>query len=362
LKKALTWFERPLHWGNILLIIITLLTYIVPLINPKLSGWFSVLGLVYPILLILNLTFLAYWFFRKQYTLVVVSILTIFLGWNYLTATVGLNYLHSVSKTENQLTIGSYNIRNFRVAGKKEQSDKINEVMRFYNEEGKDIYCFQEFSYRSQRKKTIQKIDEITGGFKYFTSNNHYSVIASKYPIINSEIVKTTEDIKKDLSCLFADIQIQNDLIVRVYNVHLASNKVTDETENLEINTEKIQQKSTWRTIYNVLKSIKNNQKVRVTQMESITEHIQGSPYPVIVCGDFNDTPLSYTYHLMSKNLNDTFVKKGKGRGKTYNGNIPFLKIDYIFSDYRFKVNQSKIHRQYTGSDHFPISATLSWE
>lgn len=364
MKKSLKWFEKPLHWSNILLIIITLITYVAPLINPKISGWFSVLGLTYPVLLILNLIFLGYWLFRKQYTLVIVSVLAIFLGWNYLNATFGLHYFSSSPKTENQLTVGSYNVRNLRIFGnwnEKEAIERTKMVTQFYEDNPQDILCFQEFGSVDKRKVVLNKVAESLKG-KYTATNKFRLYIASKYPIINSETVKTQEDTKRDLSCLFADIQINNNLIVRVYNIHLASNKVTDETENLALNSEKIQRKSTWKTIYNVFRSIKNNQKIRVTQMEKITEHIQGSPYPVIVCGDFNDTPVSYTYHLISKNLNDTFTKKGKGWGTTYNGKIPFLKIDYIFSDYRFKVNNSKVHDKYTGSDHFPISTTLSWK
>jgi endonuclease/exonuclease/phosphatase family metal-dependent hydrolase len=363
LKKSLKWFEKPLHWSNILLIIITLITYIAPLVNPKMSGWFSVLGLMYPILLIFNLIFLAYWLFRKQYTLVIISILTLFLGWNYLTATFGVNYFSSPQPTENQLKVGSYNIRNFRIIGKWKETkaiEKIQTVTKFYKDNPQDILCFQEFRTSGSRKDVLNEVSNSLKG-KFIATDKFSLYIASKYPIINSESIKTQENAKHDLSCLFADIQINNNLIIRIYNIHLESNKVTDETENLEINSEKIQHKSTWKTIYNVLRNIKNNQKIRVTQMQTITEHIQGSPYPVIICGDFNDTPLSYTYHLMSKNLNDSFIKKGKGWGTTYNGNIPFLKIDYIFSDYRFNISESKIHHEYKGSDHFPITTILNW-
>jgi len=364
LKNSLKWFEKPLHWGNIMLIIITLLTYLAPLVNPKLSGWLSVLGLMYPIILLFNLAFLAYWLFRRQYTLVIVSTLTILIGWNYLTATFGVNYFGESSIVENQLTIGSYNVRNYRITGKWEKEsalNKVKETSKFFQDIMPDITCFQE--YGSLNKKGIIK-EELTRTFsgKYTATNKYSLYIASKYPIINSESLPLLKDERVNLSSLFADIQINNELIVRVYNIYLASNKVTDETENFEINTKKIQDKSTWKTIYSVFRSIKNNQIIRVDQMKSIIEHIEGSPYPVIVCGDFNDAPLSYTYHLLSKKLTDTFVKKGKGSGTSYNGNIPFLKIDYIFSDYRFNVNNFNIHNEYTGSDHFPISTTLSWK
>ena len=94
-------------------------------------------------------------------------------------------------------------------------------------------------------------------------------------------------------------------------------------------------------------------------QVDDVSQHINNSPYPVIVCGDFNDTPVSYTYHQLSKNLNDAFVESGKGINYTYSGILPVFRIDYILYDDFFKshdynVNKIKI------SDHYPVSCNFS--
>ena len=83
------------------------------------------------------------------------------------------------------------------------------------------------------------------------------------------------------------------------------------------------------------------------------------SPYPIILCGDFNDTPTSFTYKQLSKDLNDSFTNSGRGLGSTYNGKIPALKIDYILyspnlNQVDFETNEVKL------SDHYPIKSSFN--
>ncbi len=361
------WFEKPLRLVNILLISLTLLTYLVSNINPNVVGWLSVLGLTYPALVIFNTLFLVFWLYRQKYYLAVSTFICILLGWNSLTASYGIHHLTSkpdLSQIENKLTVGTYNVRNFRISGqwdKDTRDEKLRQTLAFVQNTQPDIFCGQEFSYPVQDEKINGEIKRLLNNSPHIATNKKGLLISSKYPIINSEEVHTSDE-KKDYACLFADVRINNSIIVRVYNLYLASNKVSKTTETMAFDTEKLQEKSTWRTIYNVLGSIKNNQKLRAIQIKNITEHIKGSPYPVILCGDFNDPPVSYTFQKANALLQDNFAKKGKGKGKTYNGNIPFLRIDYILSDRRFNVLETRIAREYSTSDHFPIISTVSWE
>ena len=363
-NKRFEWYEQPFRWANILLILLTLLAYLSSFINPKLSGWLSILGLAYPVLLLLNIGFLFFWIYRRKLTLAVSTFLCILIGWNFLTAIFGVNYFSSTPQSsEQQLSIATYNTRNYLIKGgysKEKYTQKINETFQVIKNEEPDIFCGQEFRSTHHNSRIASIIRENLNQFPHIT-NNKTLIIASKYPIINNGSVTVDGHLKNLNSNIFADIQISNEFIVRVYSLHLESNQVSRTTENIELNTEKLQEKSTWRTIYQILKSIKENQKVRAEQIKTITEHIKGSPYPVIVCGDFNDTPLSYTVR-QTNFLQDNFAKKGKGIGSTYNGNIPFLRIDYILSDSKFKVEEARILREYKASDHFPMMSTVSWE
>ena len=98
--------------------------------------------------------------------------------------------------------------------------------------------------------------------------------------------------------------------------------------------------------------------QIRAKQAEILTNHIASSPYPVIVCGDFNDIPVSYTYRTLSQNLNDAFEKRGFGFGTTYSGNIPALKIDYILTAKRIKIFNCTILKV-PYSDHYPMVSEL---
>jgi endonuclease/exonuclease/phosphatase family metal-dependent hydrolase len=92
----------------------------------------------------------------------------------------------------------------------------------------------------------------------------------------------------------------------------------------------------------------------RAIQVETVSGVIKSSPYPVVLCGDFNDTPVSYCYRLIDKQLDDTFVKKGKGIGQTHAQMLPLLRLDYIFHSNSMQTIEHKtIDKDY--SDHFPV-------
>jgi endonuclease/exonuclease/phosphatase family metal-dependent hydrolase len=105
-----------------------------------------------------------------------------------------------------------------------------------------------------------------------------------------------------------------------------------------------------------ISKSLKKGFAKRSMQAELLKSYINGSPFPVIVAGDFNDTPVSYTYRTVRRGLNDSFVTSGYGAGFTYKGNYPPNRIDYILYDDKLVNTYFEIRRA-KYSDHYPISA-----
>lgn len=100
--------------------------------------------------------------------------------------------------------------------------------------------------------------------------------------------------------------------------------------------------------------------KKRAHQADVLTEHIQSSPYPVIVCGDFNDTPVSYSYRKIRKDLVDAYIKSGRGIGNTYSGVFPSYRIDYILHSRDIQsVGFETIKVNY--SDHYPVSCMFEF-
>ena len=97
---------------------------------------------------------------------------------------------------------------------------------------------------------------------------------------------------------------------------------------------------------------------LRSRQVDELSAHINSSPYPVIICGDFNDPPYSYAYSRISQYLQDTFLEKGKGFGISYNGSFIPYRIDYILHSNYFECLKYSMVRKKL-SDHYPIVVTL---
>src|SRR5690606_3320508 len=106
-------------------------------------------------------------------------------------------------------------------------------------------------------------------------------------------------------------------------------------------------------------RKLKNGIQMRASQVKILSEHIQNSPYPVILAGDFNDVPYSYTYFTLRSILRNAFEEAGRGFGFTYNQVLFFLRIDNIFFGEGLEAKVFKTHREVDYSDHYPISAVL---
>lgn len=250
-------------------------------------------------------------------------------------------------------TVASHNVG--RMWGSKPltdtQYDKLaDDYARFLSQHGApDILCTQE-----TRGKFYPVLAEKMGyGHKFNLKKG--TVILSKYPM------EAGGDIpfgKTRNSTLWVDIRVQGQLL-RVYNVHLQSNKVTNDAEKVveegELNEEK-----TWLDIGRVLGKVGRATAQRTEQAERLRAHVEACPHPAILCGDLNDTPNSYVYRLLSNGLHDTFSDKGLGLGTTYGGVLPFLRIDYILTDKALHTYTCR-HVRGPFSDHFPVVATLGF-
>ena len=178
--------------------------------------------------------------------------------------------------------------------------------------------------------------------------------IYSNYPQINKATVSIKGE-RMNNTCIYSDIVIKSDTI-RVYNVHLASNWFKKSDYSF-INKPSINTDSLKKGISSITERMKSSYQKRANEVLAIKEHMQTSPYPIILCGDFNDTPLSFAYSTISKNLNDSFKESGKGIGQSFI-KIPGLRIDYILHDSTLKSSNYKKYDQKL-SDHYPISATI---
>jgi endonuclease/exonuclease/phosphatase family metal-dependent hydrolase len=157
----------------------------------------------------------------------------------------------------------------------------------------------------------------------------------------------------------WADILYLQDTI-RVYNVHLVSNRISGQTEDLMASAN-LSNANTWQKITRVLRRYKNALLQRTTQAEALKKHMLQSPFPVILAGDFNDIPSSFVFRLLRKEMNDVWLNAGNGLAYTYAGRLPFLHIDHILTKGNMRGVDFKILRV-NYSDHYPVMAKLKVE
>ena len=240
-----------------------------------------------------------------------------------------------------------------------------SKILTELSEINPDILCLQEF-YTSEQKGDYNNIDTVKQILKtaYFHSEytttlrkyDHWGIATfSKYPIINQgKIIFNT---KSNNICIYSDIVINKDTL-RIYNVHLQSvsfskgdNKFLDDVISEQKDAEDEVQNSK-----SILRRLKRAFLKRTKQVDMIVLHMKTCNYKIIICGDFNETAASYSYQKLSKNLNDAFIEKGFGFGRTYAGKWPQFRIDYILHDKTLHCSNYKRSEE-TYTDHYPITA-----
>lgn len=157
-------------------------------------------------------------------------------------------------------------------------------------------------------------------------------------------------------SIIWADVQTPLGK-VRVYNAHLQSHSISPETEQLL--QAPLDQSETWKGYRTVLGRVRHFTAMRAAQARWLAEEIARCPLPVILAGDLNDTPQSYSYRQLTRELNDSFLAGGKGFGTTFAGKIPGLRIDYILGGKGLAFTDHQVGRSPL-SDHYAVTARVA--
>jgi endonuclease/exonuclease/phosphatase family metal-dependent hydrolase len=262
------------------------------------------------------------------------------------------------------VSIMSYNTRMFDFYDHSGLPETPQKIFDFILGQAPDIICFQEY-FTSLRKEAYTP-NAVAAKFRAYpykqveylqthTGNTGYGLaIFSKYPIIDGGAIRFEHS--RNLA-IFSDINIKG-TTVRIFNTHLESIGFKDDDLNVLDSLDFIMSESQKQGLLNISTKLTRAFSMRSNQAEALARHISNSPYPVIVCGDFNDTPVSYVYRTMRGPLKDAFKESGSGFGGTYNGRLPSFRIDYIFHAPEFKAyNFETFQVQY--SDHSPISTII---
>ena len=360
-KKKLSIFNIILLIFNAVAVIALFMAYLANYLNPKIYFFAALCGLFYPYILFVNILFIVLWLFRvRKYCFI--SLIAILMGFNSFQRFYQFSGKDIPSDSTDLVKMLSYNVQIFGLYNNENQQD---EIIHFLKGEMPDIVCLQEYCQDNTQKLVRQLKDSLNAAdYHLYTplSRGKYQfgmVIFSKFPIVNKETIFFKD--AKTNHAMFADLKINEDTI-RVYNVHFQSLYFGAEdylfakqaTSNTDFSNDELKKNS-----IRILKKIKKGFAKRSSQADALSDHIKLSPYKTIVCGDFNDTPWSYTYKQIRNLLDDSFVRSGKGRGYTMVINrLLSFRIDYIFHDKSFKNYGFKTTKS-NASDHYPICTYL---
>lgn len=332
-----------------------------PYIQPTVSVLPSYLAMVLPVFFILNLAFLIFWLLRFKAELLL-SLFALGLSMKPMALIFQFNETGPAKVEEKaDFRIMTYNVRIFDRYLWSNNKKTADNLLTYLKADMPDILCMQEFGFNNNDINTTEdRILNAFSGYKYryiaytvCTNDIKRQGIAifSKFPIVERGVIRFNGSHN---FTIWADIVIKEQKF-RLFSCHLQSIMLEkkgvdfvsriekeDNNERLKAEVDKISMK------------MGAAFKERSRQAEIIAEAKKASPYPIIICGDFNDTPSSYSYAKVKGDLKDLFVQKGFWLGRTYNGEYPAFRIDYIFYDeYLQPVGYDRPKLPY--SDHFPV-------
>ncbi|MFT5253915.1 MAG: endonuclease/exonuclease/phosphatase family metal-dependent hydrolase [Flavobacteriales bacterium] len=345
--KNLSWFNKGMYSLNILLIVVTFIAYILPFLAPKIFPILSVLTLIMPLFFILNGLFFIYWLFQFKKRVILSGIVLL----------IGITFINKFYKfsakvypeDEKDFVVMSYNVRLFNLFKWIDKEDVPGAMLEFINDKNPDILCIQEFS-------SSATIDLKVYRHKYILMTGNQiktgQAIFSKFPIIDQGNIVFPNS---NNNVIYADIKKGKD-IIRVYNMHLQSIKISPDVDEINDNIEVINKSKSQMLYKRISKAFTQQQQ----QAEIFKEHESRCEYPVIICGDMNNSAYSYVYRNIKGKLKDSFEEAGTGFGQTYKFKYYPARIDYIFADENMIVKEFQSFPEMKDSDHFPIMAKLS--
>jgi endonuclease/exonuclease/phosphatase family metal-dependent hydrolase len=331
------------------------------------SHWalgFVMIGL--PVIWIGHIGFLTAWIFAKS-ARAVLPLAVLLFAWPLYSRTYKFGSTTSTETPPSSFKLLNYNVYGFgrQANGDLVEHDEfIRTSVEWIANTDASILCFQE--YFSPEKKGRINLENFfyQKGFKHYIyldkgkaskSSIHQGglVIFSKFPIVNRKDVF----FEGQNGLLSADLAIGNDTI-RIINAHLYSM-----TLKLSLLAHQKQYSGVKRETRGTLRQMQRGFINRNTEVHLLESWIAESPYPVVVCGDFNETPYSYVYGRLRKRLANAFEVKGSGFGFTYNSLPKFIRIDnQFFDDSNLALHDFTTHRNVRFSDHYPLTGTYSFK
>lgn len=332
------------------------LSYVAMFVNPAKLWLFSVIGLLFVPLSVVNAALLI-WALLRRSRAFVIPLLALLPACMFLGKYFRFGENGDMAMSDESIKVVTWNVGRFMhyaddsgISGRTECADS---VLSFIRQEDADIICLQEFHVgRSDRIRAYikEKMPGYSVEYYMFTGSDGSfgNMTLSKLPVRNRGKIKF--DSSANLA-IFTDY-MASDRIFRIYNCHF---------ESYNISFAGIV-RGLFRSGSDVFAETGSKMKRSITmrpkQVDKVLSDISECPVDAFVCGDFNDNPMSYTYYRLRRERKDAFAEAGKGFGATYSLLWPLLRIDYILCPEDCSVVSHKI--AHVGlSDHYPVVAEI---
>jgi len=344
---------------NVFFLLLLSTSFLVWNISPIRSQYLAYLGLAFGVFLFVNFVFIIFWLIARNWIFLSFNLFVCIICYNPILSFFPLNIFRSNNPEADSFKVLSYNVRAFNWEIDKPWSE--NPTIQYLQNENADIICFQEYLASSDEKKSSSKklskvlhmpYYEVTP-LRHVGSTVYGLAIFSKYPILDTQRIALETS---DNGAVLYKINIQGK-IVSLINNHLESNRLTSKDKELYLSVFKERKKEALGEVkHNLDDRLGKAYAKRAPQAKMIAQYVKNQTSDAtLVCGDFNDTPISYTYRtICNANLIDSYKEDGFGPGITYHENYFFFRIDFILHTENMVATDFKIGKvKY--SDHYPL-------
>lgn len=348
-------FLNMIAGANIMTVVLMLVAGYSDHLSPIQFPRLCFMGMIFPLTVVVNLLFIPLWVFLSWRRLLITVV-------GFLLAFPPIRIympLHTRAKIpENALCVVSYNVCGY--GGNYKYDQGFDTVFSYLKSKQPDIVCIQEDN-DVKAQNALERMKQ------YFAYTDTVNVSNSKtknclgfytrFPILWKEILPYESPTNGSVAYF---LKVESDTVM-VINNHLETSHLSanDRDRYQEMIEGGMQRDTAQAETFQLMGKLSEGMQIRASHAEIIHQYIKDhQQYPVILCGDFNDTPISYTRHTIAKGLNDCFVEAGRGMGFSFNRKGFNIRIDHMMCSDHFEPVVCEIDNKMDASDHYPL---LCW-